>query len=53
VVLREDDPRAAKPAMALKALASSPKLEIHALWRGATPPPTAARLLQSSGPGFA
>jgi DNA-binding transcriptional LysR family regulator len=30
-----------------------PKLEIHALWRGATPPPTAARLLQMSGKGFA
>ena len=125
VVLREDDPRAGKPAMALKALDSSPllllrgnpyfgqllldharqhgvelrplhiaddfpslhwlvraglgvapvslllgeglprglaakplkpappKLEIHALWRGATPPPTAARLLQMSSPGFA
>lgn len=30
-----------------------PKLEIHALWRGATPPPTAARLLQIGGKGFA
>jgi DNA-binding transcriptional LysR family regulator len=30
-----------------------PKLEIHALWRGATPSPPAARLLQISGQGFA
>lgn len=30
-----------------------PRLEIHALWRGTTPPPTAARLLQMSGKGFA
>ncbi len=29
------------------------RLEIHALWRGSTPPPTAARLLQMSGKGFA
>ena len=30
-----------------------PKLEIHALWRGATPSPTAARWLQMAGEGFA
>lgn len=30
-----------------------PKLEIHAIWRGATPPATAARWLRMVGAGFA
>ena len=29
------------------------KLEIHAIWRGATPPTTAARWLRMAGAGFA
>jgi len=32
---------------------AAPRLEIHALWRGSTPPSTAARLLQMNGKGFA
>jgi DNA-binding transcriptional LysR family regulator len=32
---------------------SAPKLAIHAIWRGTTPPPTAARWLQVAGQPFA
>ena len=31
---------------------SLPQLEIHALWRGRVPPPTAARWLQMAGAAF-
>ena len=50
LLLREGLPR----GLTARPLRPAPqKLEIHAFWRGATPPPTAARWLQMAGGGFA